>query len=256
MKTLLCLCAAALLVAVAVSVRAEDKPKSADAAATGGKPSSCVPSVKNPERHDQFMKDKQAALEKGPIQLVFVGDSITDAWRGGEQNKLFKERWGKYNPLNLGISGDKTEHVLWRLEHGELDGLEKRTKLVVMMIGTNNLGNRPQASPEDTAQGVECLVKTIREKLPEAKVLLLGVFPRGKEPSNPFRAMIKTVNDRISKLDDGQHVKYLDIGKSFLDDQGTLPADVMPDQLHPNAKGYRIWADAIDPTIEEMMKGS
>src|SRR5215218_636505 len=159
MKTMLLIAAAAFLVAAAWSataLRADDKPaddksadsKSADsksdenksdaeqAAATAGKPASCVPAVKDPQRHEQFMKDKEAALEKGPIRLVFVGDSITDAWRGGEQNSIYEERWGKYNPLNLGISGDKTEHVLWRLEHGELDGLEHGAKLVVMMIGT------------------------------------------------------------------------------------------------------------------------
>jgi lysophospholipase L1-like esterase len=202
------------------------------------------------------MKDKEAALKKGPVQLVWIGDSITDAWRDrrGEQSKLFDERWGKFNPLNLGISGDKTEHVLWRLEHGELDGLAGGTKLVVMMIGTNNLGNAPTASPEDTAKGVECLVKTIRQKLPESKILLLGVFPRGKEPTNPFRAKIKTINDTISKLDDGRQVKYLDISDAFLSRDGTLPADVMPDQLHPSAHGYELWADAVSPTIEQMIK--
>ena len=254
MRTML-LVTAAVVVAIAVSagrLRAQEKP-AADSAAAGGKPVTCVPKQKNPERHEQFMKDKEAALKKGPIQLVFIGDSITDAWRGGEQNKIYKERWGKYNPLNLGISGDKTEHVLWRLENGELDGLAGGTKLVVMMIGTNNLGNRPRATPEDTAEGIKCLVKTIRQKLPGSKLLLLGVFPRGREASDPYRAQIKTINDTVAKLDDGKQVRYADLGPEFLDDDGTLPADVMPDQLHPNARGYRIWADAMDPLIEEMM---
>ena len=253
MKTML-LVAAAVVLAVTLSTRAARAQESARAQDAGGKPVTCVPKQKNPERHEQFMKDKAEALKKGPIQLVFIGDSITDAWRGGEQNKIYKERWGKYNPLNLGISGDKTEHVLWRLENGELDGLAGGTKLVVMMIGTNNLGNQPRATPEDTAKGIECLVQTIRQKLPEAKLLLLGVFPRGREASNPFRAQIKTVNDAISKLDDGKQVRYVDLGPAFLDGNGTLPADVMPDQLHPNAKGYQIWADEMGPIIEEMMK--
>jgi beta-glucosidase len=252
MKTML-LVTAAVVVAVFVSSRAARAQDAAKGAA-GGKPVTCVPAEKDPQRHAEFMKDKEAALAKGPIQLVWIGDSITDAWRGGEQNKLFNERWGKYNPLNLGISGDKTEHVLWRLEHGELDGLAGGTKLVVMMIGTNNLGNAPTASPEDTAEGVKCLVKTIRQKLPGAKVLLLGVFPRGKEATNPFRAQIKTINDTISKLDDGKQVKYLDVADAFLDDKGELPAEVMPDQLHPSAKGYQIWADAVGPAIEQMIK--
>lgn len=254
MRTML-LVTAAVVVAIAVSaarVRAQEKAASDSAA--GGKPVTCIPKQKDPKRHEQFMKDKEAALKNGPIQLVFIGDSITDAWRGGEQNKIYKERWGKYNPLNLGISGDKTEHVLWRLENGELDGLAGGTKLVVMMIGTNNLGNQPRATPEDTAKGIECLVQTIRQKLPDAKLLLLGVFPRGREASNPFRAQIKTINDTIARLADDKQVRYVDLGPRFLDESGTLPADVMPDQLHPNAKGYQIWADAMDPLIQEMIK--
>jgi beta-glucosidase len=218
-------------------------------------PASVTPKQKDPKRHEQFLKDKDAALQKGPVQLVFIGDSITDAWRGGPQHKLYEERWGKYNPLNLGISGDETEHVLWRLEHGELDGL--KPKVVVMMIGTNNLGNpRPPHTPEQTAQGVEKLVQTIREKLPESKLLLLAVFPRGEKPDDKFRDQIKRVNERIAKLDDGgKHVRYLDIGQKFLEPDGTLPRSIMPDFLHPNARGYQIWADAIGPAIEEMMKG-
>ena len=248
MKTMPLVTAAALCFALASSrvLRADDAV---------GKPETCVPKQKNPERHQQFMKDKEAALAKGPIRLVWIGDSITDAWRGGEQNKVFTERWGRYNPLNLGISGDKTEHVLWRLENGELDGLSEGTKLAVIMIGTNNLGNRPTATPKDTAEGVKCIVARVREKLPNAKILLLGVFPRGKEPTSPFRAQIKTVNDTIKMLDDGKAVKYLDISDAFLDDNGVLPTDVMPDQLHPSPRGYQLWADAIDPVIRQMMGG-
>jgi lysophospholipase L1-like esterase len=259
MKTMLLVTAAAVFASLvwARAVRADEKDDARTAGAdTSGKPVTCVPKQKNPERHETFMKDKAEALKKGPIQLVFIGDSITDAWRQKDspQNRIFNQRWGKYNPLNLGISGDKTEHVLWRLENGELDGLAGGTKLVVMMIGTNNLGNVPKATPEDTAEGVKCLVKKVREKLPESKLLLLGVFPRGREPSSPFRAQIKTVNDTIAKLDDGRQVKYLDISDAFLDDRGVLPSDVMPDQLHPNARGYEIWAEAVGLVIEEMMK--
>jgi beta-glucosidase len=262
MKTMLLVSAVAFLVAAAWTagaLRADDKvadnKSDAEPAAAGtlARPVSCTPAVKDPQRHQEFMKDKEATLQKGPVRLVFIGDSITDAWRGGEQNKIYNERWGKYNPLNLGISGDKTEHVLWRLEHGELDGLSSGAKLVVMMIGTNNLGNPPRATPEDTAKGVECLVKTVRQKLPQSRLLLLAVFPRGVAADDPFRAQIKTVNDTIAKLADGKNVRFLDIGEKFLDDDGTLPKDIMPDALHPNARGYEIWADAIDPVIKEMI---
>lgn len=217
------------------------------------KPGSCVPAQKDPQRHEQFLKDKADALKKGPVNLLFVGDSITDAWRGGAQNKLYAERWGKHNPLNIGISGDRTEHVLWRLEHGEVDGI--KPKAVVVMIGTNNLGNPPKATPEQTAAGVKCVVETLRKKLPESKILLLGVFPRGAKANDPYRAQIKTVNDTIAKLDDGGgHVRYLDLGAKFLDKDGNLPPDIMPDALHPNEKGYQIWADAMGPVLDEMLK--
>src|SRR5205823_1272972 len=126
---------------------------------------------------------------------------------------------------------------------------------VMLMIGTNNLGNKPSASPADTIEGIKAVVATLREKLPDSKILLLGVFPRGNKADNPFRAQIKEVNDAISKLDDGgQHVKYLDIGEKFLAPDGELTKEVMPDYLHPNAKGYEIWADAVGPTLEEMLK--
>lgn len=232
------------LVLFITSARADEAP--------ADKPRACIPEQKDPARHEQFMKDKEEALKKGPIELVFIGDSITDAWRGGEQNKLFLERWGKYNPYNIGIGGDETQHVLWRIENGELDGINP--KLAVMMIGTNNIGNSGQ-SAEDTAKGIECLVKAIHEKLPETKILLLGVFPRGQKADDRFRPMIKTINETIAKLDDeGKTVKYLDISEKFLDKQGDLPPEIMPDALHPSVKGYQIWADAVGPTIEEMMK--
>lgn len=235
-------------------VWAQEKPAS-------GKPASVTPAPKShPEkpdveknflkRHEGFLKDKQEAIKKGPVDLLFVGDSITDAWRRGAQHKLFTERWGKHNPLNLGIGGDRTQHVLWRLENGEVEGI--KPKVVVLMIGTNNLGNKE--SPEDTIAGVKAVVGSLRERLPEAKILLLAVFPRGEKPDDKFRAQIKTVNDAIAKLDDGKHIKYLDIGPKFLAEDGTLTKEIMPDALHPNEKGYQIWADAIGPTVDEMMK--
>ena len=225
-------------------------------------PKSVVPAPKdNPKdpktkegflkRHEGFLKDKEEALAKGNVDLLFVGDSITDGWRRGEQYKLFQERWGKLNPLNLGIGGDRTEHVLWRLDNGEVDGL--KPKVTVLMIGTNNLGTKQ--SPEDTIAGVKAVVAKLREKMPETKILLLAIFPRGNKADDPYRAQIKQVNDAIAKLDDGgAHVKYLDIGPKFLAPDGELTKEIMPDYLHPNAKGYEIWADAVEPSLDEMLK--
>ena len=221
-------------------VRAEDAPGDK-------KPASVTPKEKDRKRHDQFLKDKAAQLEKGPIQVVFIGDSITDGWRGGGR-EVWQKNYGKYNALNLGIGGDRTEHVLWRIEHGELDGLEP--KAVVMMIGTNNIGS-PAA---EIIAGVKADVAAVHGKLPNAKILLLGVFPRGQAATDPSRAKIKQVNEAISQLNGKEGVTYLDIGQKFLDADGTLPKSIMPDALHPNKKGYEIWAEAIQPALDELTK--
>jgi lysophospholipase L1-like esterase len=244
MKLIPFLFAVAAALTLPVAAHAQDKP--------GLK--SCTPARKDPGRHEAFLKDKAAALARGPVQLVFIGDSITDGWRGGKQNAIYKERWAKYNPYNIGISGDETQHVLWRIENGELDGLTPNPKVAVMMIGTNNIGNANQMSAADTAKGIECLVKAIQEKLPDTRLLLLGVFPRG-DKAPEVNAKVAEINAQIAKLDDGgKHVKFMDIGGKFLDADGKLPREVMPDLLHPNDKGYAIWADAIGPVIDEMAK--
>ena len=225
------------------------------------KPASCTPAEKNPERHEQFMKDKEQLQKKGPIQLVFEGDSITDGWRGGG-HAVFEEDYAKpYNCFNTGIGGDRTEHLLWRIDRGELDGLHP--KAVVLMIGTNNLGgtspNRAGEvkggnTPEQIAEGVAAIVHAIREQRPQTKILLLAIFPRGEKPHTPIRDKVRDVNRRIARLDDGQHVRYLDIGSKFLDPSGKLHADIMHDYLHLTRRGYQIWADAIQPTLEEMLR--
>lgn len=211
------------------------------------KPASVIPSEKDRGRHEQFLKDKEELLKKGPIQVVFIGDSITDGWRGGGK-KVWEANYDKYNTLNLGIGGDRTEHVLYRIDHGELDGLSP--KAVVMMIGTNNIGS----PAEDVIAGIKADVAAVHAKLPDAKILLLAVFPRSGNAADPVREKIKGINEAISKLDGHDNVKYLDIGPSFLEKDGTLPKSIMPDGLHPNEKGYEIWAEAIRPTLDELTK--
>jgi lysophospholipase L1-like esterase len=194
------------------------------------------------KRHEGFV----AQAKKGDADILFMGDSITDGWRG--QN-LWKEKYKSLKAVNFGIGGDRTQHVLWRIQNGECDGI--KPKVIVLMIGTNNAGSN---SAEQIAEGVAAIVKEFRTRLPEAKILLLGVFPRAEKSDDPVRKLLQDVNSRISKLDDGKWIKYLDIGAKFLDTQGTLPKDVMPDFLHPNAKGYKIWADAMDPTLQALLK--
>jgi lysophospholipase L1-like esterase len=209
------------------------------------KPASCTPQEKNPERHEQFMKRKQ----EGKIGLLFIGDSITDGWRG-HGKKIFEENYAKFDAANFGIGGDRTEHILWRIDHGELDDIHP--KAVVLMIGTNNLGTRQ--SVEDTVAGIKCDVEAIHKKLPDSKILLLAVFPRGHKADDPFRAQIKEVNEEIAKFDGKDNVKFLDINKNFLDDDGSLSKFVMPDYLHPHELGYEIWAKAMQPTLDELMR--
>jgi lysophospholipase L1-like esterase len=199
-------------------------------------------------RHEGFLKD----LKKldGNCGILFVGDSITDGWRGDRGKEVFEKNYGSMHPFNIGIGGDKTQHVLWRLDHDEVDGISP--KVAVLMIGTNNLGTN---SDDEIVAGISRIVKDLNQKLPKTKVLLLGVFPRSPNADHPFRARIKAINSQIAQLDDnGEHVKYLDIGGKFLEPDGSLSKDIMPDYLHPNTKGYEIWAEAMAPTLKSMME--
>jgi lysophospholipase L1-like esterase len=202
-------------------------------------------------RHEGFVQEAQ----KGGIDILFLGDSITDFWRNKGSNV-----WNKYyaprHAANFGISGDRTQHVLWRMDHGELDGIHP--KAVVLMIGTNNTGKEtdhktPRNTVPEVAEGVQAVVNDIRAKLPDSKILLLAIFPRGTL-DDPQRAQVALINPLIAKLDDGKVVKFLDLGPKFLEFDGTLPKSIMPDLLHPNAKGYQIWADAMGPALDEMLK--
>jgi lysophospholipase L1-like esterase len=196
-------------------------------------------------RHEGFVQEAR----KGGIDILFLGDSITDGWRNKGSNV-----WNKYyaprHAANFGIGGDRTQHVLWRMDHGELDGI--KPKVTVLMIGTNNTGKEKDTVPE-TIEGVQAVVKELRVKLPDSKILLLAIFPRGTL-DNPQRAQVALINTVIAKLDDGKMVKYLDIDPKFIEADGTLPKTIMLDLLHPNERGYQIWAEAMEPTLDEMLK--
>jgi beta-glucosidase len=195
------------------------------------------------KRHEGFNE----RVKKGNVDLIFLGDSITQAWEGGGKG-VWEEFYGKRNAVNLGISGDRTQHVLWRLEHGNIDGISP--KLAVLMIGTNNSGTN---SPEQIADGVKAIVEKLKAKLPQTKVLILAIFPRGADSGDPRRKVNEGANAIIAKLADGKQVHFLDIGKGFLAADGTLSKEVMPDLLHLNEKSYRIWAESIEPKVKELM---
>lgn len=196
-----------------------------------------------------------AAVKRIQPQILFIGDSITHFF-GGEKFDSYplrgQQTWGDfYEPRkagNLGFGWDKTENVLWRLQHGAVDGIAP--KLVVVMIGTNNSGNCEAA---DIAAGITAIVAELNKRLPRSQILLLGIFPRGEKPG-PQRDKLATVNQIIAKLDGTPNVTFLDIGAKFLTPEGIIKKDIMPDYLHPNEKGYRIWAEAIEPTVKKLME--
>jgi lysophospholipase L1-like esterase len=206
-------------------------------------------------RHASFL----ARIQQGPIDVLFLGDSITDFWntRG---SAVWDQYYGKLNAANFGINADKTQNVLWRLQNGEGQGFSP--KVVVLMIGTNNVGvttRRTPASPwrgtnMEAIAGVTAVVAELRKDFPSAKILLLGIFPRGDD----LLAMqqIPEVNRGIARLDDRQHVFYLDITAKFLGPDGQINLDYFQaaDHLHPNAAGYAVWAEAIKEPLAELLK--
>ena len=196
-------------------------------------------------RHEGFA----ATARQGNIDLLLHGDSITDWWRQEANKPVFDKYFGGLKTANFAIAGDTTQGVLWGLRNGEGQGFQP--KAVMLMIGTNNTG--AFTAPE-IAEGIGAVIMELRRDFPDAKILLLAIFPRGR-PGDPVRDKIADVNRIVAKLDDGQHVFYLDIGRKFLDDNGVfLPDSFRPDNLHPQAKGYDIWGEAVSARLAELMK--
>ena len=194
------------------------------------------------KRHEGFVE----IAKKGGVDFLLLGDSITDGWRG-KGKAAYAEHFEPLKPANFGIGGDRTQHVLWRLQNGELDGITP--KLCMLMIGTNN----GKDSAEDVAAGITAIVKELQKKSPSTKVLLLAIFPRGEKP-NPGREKNDKVNGIVSKLDDGgKTVRFLDIGAKFMAEDKSIAKEIMPDFLHLSDKGYQIWAEAVLPAVKEML---
>jgi len=197
-------------------------------------------------RHEGFVE----IAKKGDIDLLLDGDSITDWWVQGDANKaMFDKYFGGMKTANFAIAGDTTQGVLWGLKHGEGQGFQP--KAIMLMIGTNNSGG---SSAAEIAEGVGAVVLEMRNDFPDAKILLLAIFPRGV-PGDPVRDKLAEVNRIIQRLDDQRHVFYLDIGARFLDESGRfLPDTFRADNLHPVAKGYDIWGAAVKDKLAELMK--
>lgn len=188
--------------------------------------------------------EKQSRLLGDKIRLIFEGDSITHNWSSRGKD-VWKERYEPLGAFNFGVGGDKTENILWRIQRGQLDGLHP--KLVVLTIGTNNLNGKK--TPEQVAEGIAAIIKKYQEHCPGVVILLQGVFPRGHDPADPLRSEIKDLNALISRFADGNKVLYIDFGEKFLEPDGSISPQMMHDYLHPESKGYQIWADSIAPII-------
>jgi beta-glucosidase len=195
-------------------------------------------------RHNAFNE----RVKKGDVDLLMIGDSITQGWEGKG-----KEAWDKHlaprKAVNLGIGGDRTQHVLWRLENGNIAGI--KPKLAVIMIGTNN-SNGNDHTAQEIGEGIQAIVAKLREKLPGTKVLILAIFPRGEKP-NAQREKNAAASAFAAKMADGKMIHFLDIGPKFLAEDGTLSKEIMPDLLHLSPKGYTIWAESIDAKVAELM---
>ena len=182
----------------------------------------------------------------GEIDLMIMGDSITDGWRNGGK-AVYDQYYAPLKTANFGIGGDTTQGVLWRLQNGEGQGF--KPKAIMLLIGTNNSGSGTSA---EIAEGVGAVVLELRKDFPAAKILLLAIFPRSDKEIQ--KQLVAAANPIIARLHDGEHVFYFDIGQKFLAADGTITRDIMADGLHPTAKGYAIWAEAVKDKLAELMK--
>lgn len=205
-------------------------------------------------RTDKGWVDRQAsfnatvAADAGKAQLIFIGDSITQGWEG-EGKEVWAKHYAHRNAINLGIGGDRTQHVLWRLDNGNLAGL--KPKAAVVMIGTNN-SNGEDNSPEQIVDGVRAIVDKLRTKLPGTKVLLVAIFPRA-ENFSAQRGKLAQINQVLRRIADDKTVFWADFGHKFLNDDGTMPRELMPDYLHLSKAGYQIWADSIENQLSQLL---
>ena len=208
-------------------------------------------------RHQQVLE----RIAQGNIDLIMVGDSITHNWESTGK-KVWDQYYASRSAVNFGFGGDGTESVIWRFDNGEIDGINP--KLAILMIGTNN-SNGEDHTPEEIADGIKAICTRMRAKMPKTKILILAIFPRGfgsdeqrealghSTTFNPQWAKNDQASKIASRIADGKHIFYLDINEAFLDEKGILTREVMPDFVHLSEKGYRLWAEALEPTIAELM---
>ncbi len=195
---------------------------------------------------------------KGPksnTQLIFIGNSIINDLESSGNKEIWEKFFGKYNPLNLGFGGDRTENVLWRITHGEIEGLHP--KIAVILIGTNNTDAEHYPTTNtgaEVAEGIIAICDVVRLKLSQTKILILKIFPFGEDPNNKRRADNNEASRIASKIADGKNIFYADLNDNFLNPDKTIDTSIMPDYLHPSVAGDWIWAKSLYPIIESIMQ--
>jgi lysophospholipase L1-like esterase len=244
------------VVALAVQLAASAQTNVTSTSTAAAAPAAHVNAALIPVKHQGKRTDDVIARAKaapGDYDIEFIGDSITQGWETRGSN-VWNQFYGHRKAINMGVSGDRTEHVLWRFEQGQLDGI--KAKVAVLMIGTNNSNKNKDGTDtytdSDILEGVVAIVNQIRTRQPDTKIILLGIFPRAKTFS-PQRGRLLEINQVLAKLDDGQNIFYIDFGSQYVELDGSISRDIMPDALHPNETGYRIWANAIEPKLKELL---
>ena len=201
-----------------------------------------IPALRT-NRHEDVQRKLHRFAGKH-ADIIFEGDSIMNRWETTGK-ELWNQRYAGI-AADFGIEGDHVENVLWRLDQGQVEGIDP--KVVVLMIGTNNSG---QNRADEIAEGIKILVAEYEKRCPQAHIILMGIFPRGEKPTDGGRRKVAAVNSIIKSLADGQRVTFIDLGPQMIEPDGTISHDMMPDFVHPTAKGYQIWADAIQPVINK-----
>lgn len=196
-------------------------------------------------RHKHYVQITKSS--NGTIPIIFLGDSITEGWSFNGW-AIYKSKYTPLGVVNYGISADRTEHVLWRIQNGEIQGLSP--KLIVLMIGVNNLG---YYKDKDIAFGIITIVEYLRNVLSNTKILLLGILPRNG--GNAWTRIIE-INRNIAKLNDNENIHFLDMFNNFTSDQwGIVNNNLFYDGLHLTSAGYQMWADLMDPLFNDIIKG-
>src|SRR4051794_3373728 len=243
-------------VVIALSAAAALADPATKPAAAAHRWSAAVPSPRTDPNSVLAHQQLLAKAKAGGIDLYFLGDSITRRWGCSDaiwaaDLANWKQNFYGWNAGNFGWGGDRMQNMLWRIQNGELDGVNP--KVIVILAGTNNVGNRPGGEEKvaDITRGMDALIATCREKAPAAKIVLTAIFPRNDNPD--VLPEIRKINDELAKRADEQTVFYLNVNDKLADANGRLFDGMTVDKLHLTVKGYQVWADGLRPILTQLL---